>query len=411
VSHKDTHDYNEADTRRYLIDLLLREAGWDIREPHAVEYEVIGMPNNTGKGYIDYVLWGNDGKPLALVEAKRTRKDATQGKHQAKLYADCLEQQYNQRPVIFYSNGYQHWLWDDVSYPPRSVQGFLKPDELQRIIFRRSNRKALHLVHTNTDIAGRTYQLEAIRRITEEFQQHKKRKTLLVMATGTEKTRTAIALVDLLKRANWVNRVLFLADRNALLTQAKRAFKTHLPTLTPIDLTQDKAIETANVVLSTYPTIFNAINRNDSNTRFISPGHFDLVIVDEAHRSIYQKYRFLFEYFDSLLVGLTATPRNEIHRDTYQVFDLEPGVPSFAYELSDAISDGYLVPPHGVNVPFRFLRQGINYDHLSPEEQEEYEATFFDDTTEELPPAIEPAALNNWLFNLNTIDQALERKL
>lgn len=405
---KDTHDYNEADTRRYLIDLLLREAGWDISDPHAVEYEVIGMPNSSGKGYIDYVLWGNDGKPLALVEAKRTRKDATQGKHQAKLYADCLEQQYNQRPVIFYSNGYQHWLWDDVSYPPRSVQGFLKPDELQRIIFRRSNRKALHLVHTNTDIAGRTYQLEAIRRITEEFQQHKKRKTLLVMATGTGKTRTAIALVDLLKRANWVNRVLFLADRNALLTQAKRAFKTHLPTLTPIDLTQDKAIETANVVLSTYPTIFNAINRNDSNTRFISPGHFDLVIVDEAHRSIYQKYRFLFEYFDSLLVGLTATPRNEIHRDTYQVFDLEPGVPSFAYELSDAISDGYLVPPHGVNVPFRFLRQGINYDHLSPEEQEEYEATFFDDTTEDLPPAIEPAALNNWLFNLNTIDQALE---
>ncbi|WP_315862647.1 DEAD/DEAH box helicase family protein [Euhalothece natronophila] len=257
-------------------------------------------------------------------------------------------------------------------------------------------------------MAGRSYQLEALTRITEEFDQYKKRKTLLVMATGTGKTRTAIALIDLLKRANWVKRVLFLADRNALLTQVLRALKVHLPTVTPIDLTKDKAIETGNVVLSTYPTIFNAINRNDSNQHFISPGHFDLVIVDEAHRSIYQKYRFLFEYFDSLLVGLTATPREEIHRDTYQIFDLEPGVPSFAYELSDAVTDGYLVPPRGVNVPFRFLSRGINYDDLSPEEQQEYEATFLNDTTGEMPPAIEPNALNHWLFNLNTIDQTLE---
>ena len=228
------------------------------------------------------------------------------------------------------------------------------------------------------------------------------------MATGTGKTRTAIALVDLLMRANWVKRVLFLADRNALLTQALRAFKTHLPTVTPIDLTKDKAFESANVVLSTYPTMFNSINRTDETQRFLGPGHFDLVIVDEAHRSIYKKYRALFEYFDALLVGLTATPRVEVHRDTYRIFDLEPGVPSFAYELSDAVLDGYLVPSKGVDVPFKFLRTGVRYADLSPQEQEEYEERFRDSDTGAVPDQVNASALNQWLFNISTVDQALE---
>jgi type I restriction enzyme R subunit len=376
----DTHDYNEADTRRYLIDVLLKEAGWNIHQPQWTEYEVQGMPNDTGKGYVDYILWGADGKPLALIEAKRTRKSADAGKHQAELYANCLENQFGQRPVIFYSNGYETWIWDDLNYPPRPIQGFLKKDELERLIFRRTHRKRLHLVQVNANIVNRSYQTEAIRRITETFDPKKGRKSLLVMATGTGKTRTAIALIDLLMRANWVKRTLFLADRNALLTQAYRAIKTHLPNVTPIDLTKDKAAETANVVLSTYPTMYNCINRTGEAQRFFGSGHFDLVIVDEAHRSVYKKYRALFEYFDALLVGLTATPRTEVHRDTYEIFDLEPGVPSFAYELSDAIADNYLVPPKGIDVPFKFLRKGVKYEDLSPEEQEQYEEKLIDES-------------------------------
>lgn len=404
----DNHDYNEADTRRYLIDVFLKEAGWNISQTGCREYEIEGMPNETGRGRVDYVLWGNDGKPLALVEAKRTTLSSTQGKHQAKLYADCLEQRFGQRPVIFYTNGYEHWIWDDLNYPPRQIQGFLKKDELERLIFRRTHRKRLHLVQVNSKIVERTYQTEGIRRITETMDEKKGRKALLVMATGTGKTRTAIALVDLLMRANWIKRVLFLADRNALLTQAFRAFKTHLPTVTPINLTKDKAVESANVVLSTYPTMLNCINRTDERQRFFGAGHFDLVIVDEAHRSIYKKYRALFEYFDAFLVGLTATPRTEVDRDTYRIFDLEPGVPSFEYELEDAVKDGYLVPALGVDVPFKFLRTGVLYADLSPQEQEEYEEKFRDEDTGAIPDQVNAAALNQWLFNVDTTDQALE---
>ena len=408
----DTHDYHEADTRRYLLDILLQKAGWNLNHPDSTEYEVERMPNKTGKGYVDYVLWGDDGKPLGLIEAKRTSSNPTKGKQQAKLYADCLEKKFNQRPVIFYSNGYNHWIWDDVTYPPREIHGFLQKEELERIIFRRSNRKSLDLVIPKPEIAGRTYQLEALKRITESFDRQNARKSLLVMATGTGKTRTAIALVDILMRANWVKRVLFLADRNSLVRQAFRNFKTHLPTVTPVNLIEDKKAKdktagSANVVLSTYPTMFNRINNQKDAEFYLSPGYFDLVIVDEAHRGIYKKYQALFEYFDSLLVGLTATPRSEVHRDTYKIFDLEAGVPTFAYELSDAIADGYLVPSQGIKVPFRFLRQGIRFDQLSPEEQQEYEEQFRDEETGEVPDEVNAAAINRWLFNKDTVDQAL----
>ena len=404
AAEADTHDYNETDTRTYLIDVYLKELGWDISHPDCIEYQIDGMPNDTGIGYADYVLWGDDGKPLAVIEAKRTRSNPEKGKRQAELYANCLEQKFNQRPVIFYSNGYKHWIWDDLSYPPREIQSFLKKDELERIIFRRSNRKSLDLVIPNQDIAGRSYQLEALKRIAEDFDKNA-RKALLVMATGTGKTRTAISLVDLLMRGNWVKRVLFLADRNSLLTQALRNFKTHLPTVTPIDLTKDKNAESANVVLSSYPTMFNRIT-NGQGMQF-SPGYFDIVIVDEAHRGIYKKYKDLFEYFDSLIIGLTATPRAEVHRDTYKIFDLEAGVPTFAYELPDAIADGYLVPSQGIKVPFKFLRQGVKYSELSAEEQEEYEEKFRDDETGEIPKEVNAAAINKWLFNKDTVDLAL----
>ncbi|MGA1131326.1 MAG: DEAD/DEAH box helicase family protein [Prochlorotrichaceae cyanobacterium] len=403
----DTHDYNEAGTRQYFIDVLLKEAGWPIEEPGWTEVAVPGMPNATGTGYADYVLWGDNGKPLAVIEAKRTKTDARVGQQQAKLYADGLEQVHQQRPVIFYTNGYEHWIWDDCTYPPRRVEGFLSKAELERIIFRRTHREPLSAVAVNKNIVNRSYQEEAIRRVTEVLER-KGRKALLVMPTGTGKTRTAIALVELLMTANWVRRVLFLADRRALLTQAKRAFVSHLPQVTAIDLSETKSIDGANVVLSTYPTLFNAINTRQGSDRLFGVGYFDLVLVDEAHRSIYQKYRALFQYFDAFLVGLTATPRGEIDRNTYQVFELPKDNPTFAYELEDAIADGYLVPPRGVTVPFKFLRRGVTYAELTPEEQLEFEEKFQDEETGEIPDEINAAALNHWLFNINTVDQALQ---
>ena len=404
----DRHDYNEADTRTYLLDILLKEAGWPIHLPESTEYQVTGMPNETGKGKIDYVFWGDDGNPLAIVEAKRTRKSPQTGQHQAKLYADCLQAEFNHRPVIFYSNGYEHWIWDDFNYPPRPIQGFLKKDELERLIFRRSHRQPLHTLDVNPDIAGRCYQKEAICCIKEIFD-NKQRKALLVMATGTGKTRTAVSLVELLERANWVKRVLFLADRNVLLTQAQGVFNSNLNSITTANLTEKKQdAENATIVFSTYPTISNRINATDGDKRLFSPGYFDLVIVDEAHRSIYRKYRQIFQYFDALLLGLTATPRNEVDRDTYSIFDLEPGVPTFAYELDSAIKDGYLVPPSGVEVPFKFMRAGIRYSELLPEEKTAYEERFADAETGEVPDKINATALNTWLFNISTVDQALQ---
>lgn len=407
----DTHDYNEQETRDYFIDLLLKEAGWDPNDPNAVEFEVQGMPKkkstSSGKGFVDYVLWGDDGLPLALVEAKRTRHSALKGQHQAKLYADCLEASYNQRPVIFCSNGYEHLIWDDQRYPPRPIHGFYTKAELERVHYRRTAAKRLSVVQPNVEIVGRPYQLEAIRRITETFDAQG-RKALLVMATGTGKTRTAIALVDLLKRADWVKRVLFLADRNALLTQAKRAFTQHLPSAIAVDITEHKEGVDATVVLSTYATMLNRIDKREAGEAVFGPGHFDLVIVDEAHRSIYKKYAVLFDYFDSLLVGLTATPRDEVHRDTYRVFDLEPGVPTAFYELGEAVDDGFLVPPQGVSVPFKFLQQGIKYAELSDDDKEEYETKLRDDETGDHPDHVDAAALNKWLFNMDTVDQALD---
>jgi type I restriction enzyme R subunit len=298
-SQPDTHDYSEAETRDCFIDLLLKEAGWELDEKN-FEIEVSGMPNNQGKGYVDYVLWGDDEKPLALIEAKRTRRDAKVGRQQAKLYADCLEAQYGPRPVIFYSNGYEHWLWDDVSYPPRAVQGFFKKPELELLIQRRTSCKKLADAVINADIIERYYQTRAVRRIASTFEMDNQRKALVVMATGAGKTRTVIALTDLLMRCNWAKRVLFLADRVALVRQAVNAFKKHLQDSSPVNLVTEKHTE-GRVFVSTYPTMMGLINDAFDGQRRFGVGHFDLIIIDEAHRSVYQKYRAIFDYFDSLL--------------------------------------------------------------------------------------------------------------
>ena len=364
------------------------------------------MPNKEGEGFIDYVLWGDNGKPLGLVEAKRTKRDARVGQQQAKLYADCLEKQFGQRPIIFYSNGYEHWIWDDHNYPPRSVQGFYKKPELELLVQRRETRLPLAATEIDSKIVERFYQSRAIRRIGEAFEKDHDRKTLIVMATGAGKTRTVVALCDLLMRSNWVKRVLFLADRVALVNQAVNAFKRHLPASSPVNLVTEKDTE-GRVYVSTYPTIMRLIDESVEGQRRFGVGHFDLVIIDEAHRSVYQKYRSIFEYFDSFLVGLTATPKDEVDRNTYNLFELETGVPTDNYGLDEAVRDGFLVPAKSVSVPLKFQRQGILYDQLSEEEKEEWDALEWNEEGE-IPERVEAAAVNKWLFNKDTIDKVLE---
>lgn len=405
AAQPDTHDYSEAETRDYFIDLLLKEAGWPLDQSRDREFEVSGMPNTQKTGFVDYVLWGDDGKPLGLVEAKRTRRDARVGQQQAKLYADCLEKQFGQRPVIFYSNGYEHWIWDDTTYPPRAVQGFYKKSELELLVQRRVTRRGLADAPISTEIVERYYQTRAIRRITEAFEADHDRKALLVMATGAGKTRTVIALSDLLMRCNWAKRVLFLADRVALVNQAVNAFKRHLPDASPVNLVTEKDAE-GRVFVSTYPTMMGLIDDSKDGERRFGVGHFDLVIIDEAHRSVFQKYRAIFGYFDSLLVGLTATPKDEVDRNTYSLFELEDGVPTDSYSLEEAVRDGFLVPPKAVSVPLKFQREGIKYDDLSEEDKDQWDALEWDEEGN-VPDRVEAEAVNKWLFNTDTVDKVL----
>ena len=404
----EARDWNESTTRRLIIDLALQRAGWPLDQEHDREYEVTGMPNASGVGYADYVLWGDDGKPLAVVEAKRTTVDPTKGRQQAKLYADCLEAMHGQRPIIFYTNGYETYLWDDQVYAPRAVAGFHKKDELASLLHRRVHREPLDVARVKNAIVERYYQKRAIGSIGEQFSQAR-RKALLVMATGSGKTRVAVALVDLLQRAGWVKRALFLADRVSLVNQAVGAFKAHLPESSPVNLVTEKD-KAGRVYVCTYPTMMGLINETTGTEARFGVGHFDLVIIDEAHRSVYQKYGAIFRYFDSLLLGLTATPRDQIDRNTYGLFDLEPGVPTDVYELATAVADGFLVPPKVQQVDLRFPRDGIDYDSLSEDEQAQWESLDWGDEEDDrgLPERVNAAAINSWLFNNDTVDKVLQ---
>ena len=406
----DSHNYSEAETRKRYIDVSLREAGWDPDGHNMAEYEVTGMPSNSGIDRVDYVLWGDDGLPLGLVEAKRTSVDPNKGKQQALLYANCLEAMHGRRPIIFYTNGNSTYIWDDQRYPARGVQGFYTKDQLMLLIQRRHSAKELAKMPINQAIVNRPYQYEAIRQMNSHFTAVH-RKGLMVMATGSGKTRVTIALVDLLMRANWAKRILFLADRSALVRQAAGAFKTHLPTSNPVNLLERDGKEQASaarIVISTYHTMMNLIDEaKDDGQKLFSVGHFDLVIIDEAHRSVYQKFGAIFGYFDSLLIGLTATPKDEVDRNTYHLFDLEDGVPTFSYELEQAIADRFLVPYRAYELPTKFIAQGIKYDDLSNDEKEEWERLDWGDS-EEIPDAVNAGAINAWLFNEDTVDRILK---
>lgn len=409
---------SEAETRRRFIDLMLREAGWDVLDTNGdiqpgkacVEIEVQGMPNNEGIGYADYVLFGPDRKPLAVIEAKRTSVNPTSGEHQAELYADCLEKKYGVRPVIYFTNGFKHYVVDRLGFPKREISAFHSLEDLQ-VLHHRQGRADITDMSVKEEISGRYYQIAGIHALCDHFNK-KHRKGLLVMATGTGKTRTAISLVELLMRAGWVKNTLFLADRTSLVKQARREFAKHLPNIECSDLTASEHNKNARILFSTYQTMINYV---DADVKPFSVGRFDLIIVDEAHRSIFDKFKAIFRYFDAMLVGLTATPRDQVNRSTYDIFELEQGEPNYAYEYQTAVDDGFLCPYRGLRYESEVMKNGIKYDELSAEEREQMEQIW---EWEALQDAIDPerdpeprdianSEIFKYVYNTATIDNML----
>jgi type I restriction enzyme R subunit len=369
-------DFSEEVTRKHLIDDMLAEAGWDIGTGGSStaqvgqEIPVLHQPTNSGKGYADYVLWDAHGKPLAVLEIKKTAADAERGKMQAKYYADGLEKMHGQRPLIFYSNGPDTYLWDDAkTEPPRRVEGFYSQDSLEYALFRTGHRAPkLSAIIPKEAIIDRLYQIEANKRVTEAFD-NRRRHGLLIQATGTGKTRVAIGLCDLMIRARWARRILFLCDRRELRKQAMNAFTEHLPS-EPSVIVSSRTGEDKNkrIYLATYPAMMKCFRNFDV-------GFFDLIIADESHRSIYNRYRDLFRWFDAYQVGLTATPLKFVFRNTYRLFECENGDPTFNYGYEEAISHDppYLCPFKVIKHTTKFLRDGIKYKDLTPEQREQLE--------------------------------------
>lgn len=415
-------DISEAETRRRFIDLMLREAGWDVLDTEGdkqpskacIEIEVKGMPNSAGVGYADYVLFGDNGKPLAVVEAKRTSVDPIKGRHQAELYADCLEKEYGVRPVIYYSNGFETHIIDGLGYPPRQIIAFHTQDDLKRLHYQRANRKQIADFSVKDNITDRAYQKQAIKAICEHLNlMH--RRGLLVMATGTGKTRTAISLFDVINRAGWARNILFLADRTSLVNQAARAFTKLLPSHT-VETLSDNTVAMAKkdmnalMMFSTYQTMINLV---DSETKPFSPGRFDLIVIDEAHRSVFGKYGSIFAYYDSFLIGLTATPREEVARSTYDLLGLDDGIPNFAYELDEAVADGYLVPYTVLPRKSLIVDDGIKYDDLTDDEKRqieeitEYEG-LLDPDGKPVGRDIDAPEMYKYIYNTDTVDKVLQ---
>lgn len=399
---------SEYETRKLYIDSMLEDAGWIEGRNWLNEYEIPGMPNKAGVGYADYVLMGDNGTILAVIEAKRTCVDVSKGRQQAKLYADLIEQkQHGIRPVVFLTNGFETRLIDN-QYPERVVSSIYSKRDLEKWFNLRRMRTSLKYIDVDKKIAGRYYQEAAIKAVCESFDKKNRRKALLVMATGSGKTRTVIALCKVLLEQGWVKNILFLADRNSLVTQAKRSFVNLLPDFSVTNLCEEKDNYEAHGVFSTYQTMMNCIDdvEDKEGKKLFTCGHFDLVICDEAHRSIYNKYKDIFNYFDAPLVGLTATPKDEIDKNTYELFDLQSGIPTYGYELAQAVKDHFLVDYQSVETKLKFIDQGIVYDDLSEEDKAAFEQTF-EDENGEIPEKINSSALNQWVFNEDTIREVL----
>lgn len=401
---------SEANTRKLYIDLYLKEAGWDVLDTEnvaiagkaGIEIKVEGMPNAQGIGFCDYVLYGRDGKPLAIVEAKKTSVSPEKGRHQVDLYGECMKAIYGYKPILYYTNGYVTKVIDGI-YPDRTVMAFHTIDELE-LMMQRRNRGNITDLKISDRITNRPYQKMAITNLCEWLNQ-KHRRGLLVMATGTGKTRVAISLVDVLSRNNWVKNVLFLADRTSLVNQAKKNFAKLLPNMSICELSGNEEKDyNARLMFCTYQTMINYIDAEDK--RFTS-GRFDLIIIDEAHRSIFNKYGSIFAYFDSLLVGLTATPKSEVDANTYRIFGCESGIPNFDYSLEEAVKDKYLVNYKSFSRTTKLLKRGIKYNELTEDEKRQLDEYFVDE-----PPTpdftVSEKELFKKIFNKNTCCEILE---
>ena len=405
-------DYNEEETRRRMIDKDLYSAGWDVdllnngnTEQVSREVKVGGQPTPTGIGYCDYVLWGDNGKPLAVVEAKRARESSHKGQQQAKLYADALAKEYGQRPVIFYTNGRDITLWNDAQgEAPRKLYGYYAKQSLEYLIRQRSERKNLLRTPIDTGIAGRDYQIEAITRVCERYNANH-RKALVVQATGTGKTRVSIALSKRMIEAGWAKRVLFLCDRTELRKQAGKAYGDFLSE--PVYVVgKSKKSDTTNarIYISTYPGMMNIMENFDV-------GYFDLIIADESHRSIYNVYGDLFKYFDALQLGLTATPVEMISRSTSQLFGCDYKQPTANYPLEKAIEDRNLVPFKVVAHTTQFLREGIRADKLSDEQIAQLEDQGIDPNTLDFDSKLIDKAIYNKDTNRAILRNLMEKGL
>lgn len=410
------NDLSEAETRRLYIDLLLREAGWKVTETEGeikggeagIEIEVHGMPSESGVGYADYVLWDDDGTPLAVIEAKRTSVDPAKGRHQAELYAECLKNKYAcELPVIYYTNGFQTNIIDGQGYPSRPLMGFHTRDELRRMIAQRS-RNAITDLTIDERITNRPYQKRVLQAVANHYNDMHRR-ALLVMATGTGKTRVSISMVELLVRNGWVKNVLFLADRIELVDQAKLNFTKLLPSQTVSSLREADCDKSARILFSTYQTMISHLDRDDKT---FSIGRFDLIIIDEAHRSVLGKYGAIFDYFDGLLLGLTATPRDEVDRSTYELFGMEQGIPTDSYEYQEAIDERWLVPFVPIIDNSQILTDGIDPDKLTPEEREQLKEIFeyekvIQSIEGDYSRKISATEIFKYIFNQNTVDYVL----
>ena len=415
---------SEAETRKIYIDQYLSEAGWEVMEPNSVtvlpngtkvasgtvfpgkacsEIPVKGMQNVSGIGFCDYVLYGKDGKPLAIVEAKKTSVQALVGQQQVKEYGNCMKAVCGYIPVLYYTNGYEIYVVDGI-YPARKIMAFHSMDELEYMLQKR-NRNDIIDFRINDSISGRPYQKMAITKVCERFND-KFRRSLVVMATGTGKTRVSISLVDVLLRNKWIKNVLFLADRTSLVRQAFVNFSKILPDMSYCVLS-DRSLANepnARVTFSTHQTMINYI---DSEQKEYTCGRFDLIIIDEAHRSIFNKYGAIFDYFDALLVGLTATPKDEVDASTYQLFNCENGEPNYAYSLKEAVKEKYLVPYKVESKTTKLLTQGIKYGDLSEEDKKRVDSVLMQDEVEN-DYVIPKEKLFKLFYNIDTCGRVLD---
>ncbi len=400
--------FDEATTRERLIDSLLIAAGWNVgpkgkdTDEVGQEVEVVYVGDHKGKGRVDYVLYRKqDGRALAVIEAKKTSVDPEVGREQARMYADAIAAtQGGHRPIIFCTNGYEITIWNDANNePPRQVFGFYSKDSLEYLLIQNVERKPAGEITVNKAITERMYQEEAIKRVTERFAA-RHRHALIVQATGTGKTRVAISLCDAMINAGWARRILFLCDRRELRKQAKENFQKYLDEpLTYVNANTFKERE-HRIYLATYPAMMQVYESFDV-------GFFDLVICDESHRSIYNRYRDLLMYFDGYKVGLTATPVKFISRNTYSLFKCEDQDPTSHYSYSEALSDAagpFLVPFKVTTLTTDFTRKGIKYSEMSKEQQEQLEEDEVD------PESIEydPHEIDKKVFNLDTNRIVLE---